>query len=196
MALWLHDPAIFLQSDEDLKAYAAFKASGGSFSVLADREISVEEAYERAPHRRTVFDSDRAKMTAEEARYLEALFRLTDEGVIERIYLQTDLYYGDGSAFEEANYEVLKQALAGLRTPERLLGVEALIYEALDEQQRYFRAWSEAGDPRFFSTRADLVRSSHNKLIAAYKTLLRLYGNEGKHNRQAFFDHLCALDFI
>ena len=41
-----------------------------------------------------------------------------------------------------------------------------------------------------------LVRSSSNQLIQAYDYLMQSYPQESPHNRQAFFDHLCALDFI
>ncbi|MCP4488040.1 MAG: hypothetical protein GY820_12070 [Gammaproteobacteria bacterium] len=41
-----------------------------------------------------------------------------------------------------------------------------------------------------------LVKSSSQHLIAAHSLLKQLYPQETKHNQQAFFDYLCALDFI
>lgn len=40
------------------------------------------------------------------------------------------------------------------------------------------------------------VRSASGKLLGAYGNLMRMYPNEDGTNRQAFFDYLCALDFI
>lgn len=71
-----------------------------------------------------------------------------------------------------------------------------MIREAIDEQHRYLSMWQESGQTGCFSPVAPLIRSSHGKLIAAYNDLMALYAQEGSHNRQAFFDHLCALDFI
>ncbi|NIP39793.1 MAG: hypothetical protein GWO07_16190 [Candidatus Dadabacteria bacterium] len=45
-------------------------------------------------------------------------------------------------------------------------------------------------------TREDLVHSSSNKLKRAYSILMKKCPKENGHNRQAFFDDLCALDFI
>ena len=79
-----------------------------------------------------------------------------------------------------------------------------LITTALREQGSYFREWDQATAKRqpfpytlyqggnFHS----LVRSSSSKLIQAYNHLMQSYPKESPHNRQAFFDHLCALDFL
>ena len=40
------------------------------------------------------------------------------------------------------------------------------------------------------------VRSSSANLQGAYSDLMRLYSSENATNKQAFFDYLCALDFI
>ena len=47
-----------------------------------------------------------------------------------------------------------------------------------------------------FDANAPLVQSSHNKLMKAYQLLNVQFPKEHAHNKAAFFDHLCALDFI
>ncbi len=160
------------------------------------RALSAERAYSRIPHPRTPFRPDFGRMTAREARYLEALFRLTDVGVVERVYLQEQVRSGAMGSPETTNYGEILAGLRGLSTPDHLRDVEALIFEAIGEQSRYLEDWRQTGIPGYFSADAALVQSSHRKLIAAYQRLIRLYENEGRHNKQAFYDHLCALDFI
>jgi hypothetical protein len=41
-----------------------------------------------------------------------------------------------------------------------------------------------------------LVASSSGKLHRAYGDLLALFPQEDAHNKAAFFDYLCAMDFI
>jgi hypothetical protein len=40
------------------------------------------------------------------------------------------------------------------------------------------------------------VQTASVKLHEAYAELMRLFPEEGRQNRDAFFDHLCALDFL
>lgn len=154
------------------------------------------EAYRRIPHQRTPFRTDLSNMRDDEASYLLKMFRLTDAAVVERVYQQSQLQAGELSSLQDNSYAELMQRLGALPTPEKLLPVEALIFEALEEQHRYFKDWGESGNTGYFTSYASLVESSHKKLIAAYNELMRLYAQESAHNRQTFFDHLCALDFI
>lgn len=160
------------------------------------QDMAVETAYGAIPHQRTAFRVDLTSLPDAEADYLAALFRLTDAGVVERVSLQQALRRGADWSSGQSNYDAILQAIAALDTPRKLLPVERLIFEAVTEQRRYLENWRESGDPRFFDPKARLVGSSHGKLIAAYHRLIKLYGGEARDNKQAFFDHLCALDFI
>jgi hypothetical protein len=76
-----------------------------------------------------------------------------------------------------------------------------LILAALEDQARFLERID-----RFKTDRAQLagvtlrkdtdVRLANRKLIAAYQSLMGAYAAESEENKQAFFDHLCALDFI
>lgn len=160
------------------------------------QDMAVAQAYGAIPHRRTAFRADRSNLSIEDARYLEALFALTDAGVVERVATRQALLRGAGGLGGPSNYEAILQAVAALETPEKLRPVEGLIFDAIAEQRRYLAEWRASGSARFFDRGAPLVRSSHGKLIAAYERLMTLYAGEDRHNKQAFFDHLCALDFI
>ncbi len=98
----------------------------------------------------------------------------------------------------------LLRELEALNPPERIIPAVNLITTALQEQRSYLREWDQATAKRqpfpYVLHRGgnlhSLVRSSSNKLLQAYNHLMKSYPKESPHNRQAFFDHLCALDFI
>lgn len=158
--------------------------------------MPVAEAYRQIPHQRTVFDPKQSKATRDEADYLSALFALTDAAVAERVATQAKLRAGEPLEPGSSNYEAILSGILALATPGRLLPVEALIYQAIDEQRRYLEAWRASGRRDYFETDAELVRSAHKKLVGAREQLGTLFADEGLHNRQAFYDHLSALDFL
>lgn len=178
--------------------YAERKGLQGSQSSarVIDQSMPVDAAYRAIPHARTPFQSNQTRMPAVQAEYLDALFALTDAGVVERVVVQRKLGAGKHWTPDNSNYTAILQSITSLDTPEQLIPVEGLIFEAIQEQQQYLKGWRDSGSPRYFRSGAPLVQSSHRKLITAYQQLMRIYGAEGSHNRQAFFDHLCALDFI
>ena len=195
--VWYFNPGLFYFASADTDGYAARKAANEAPAAAgAWRRLTVEEAYRRVPHQRTPFRPDLAQMPPVEASYLAALFAVTDRGVVERVHLQGELYQSRPADWHDNNYEFLLAQLTSLPTPDKLLPVEALVFEAMQEQRNYFKDWEASGNPRYFTPRAGLVQSSHKKLIQAYQLLIDLYGGESWHNKQAFFDHLCALDFI
>ncbi len=62
-------------------------------------------------------------MRDDEASYLLKMFRLTDAGVVERVYQQSQLQAGELSSLQDNNYAGLMQRLGALPTPEKLLPV-------------------------------------------------------------------------
>jgi hypothetical protein len=82
-----------------------------------------------------------------------------------------------------------------LVAPSDLGAVKDLITSAVKEQQRYF-AVLDSHRKLEFDAGNRFVQSSHGKLIHAYRLLMSRYPQENAHNKKAFFDHLCALDFI
>lgn len=182
----------------DLASYSAQKdhALGENLTPLNLRYLSVEEAYRSIPHERTKFRTEISRIPRNEAGYLNEMFELVDASVVERVHHLHRLQRGDMSTLDDNNYNALLHRLKILETPKDLLPAEALIVEALGEQHEYLTAWSNSGSARYFSPSAPLIQSSHRKLLAAYYRLIELYDQEGRHNQKAFFDHLCALDFI
>ncbi len=63
--------------------------------------------------------------------------------------------------------------------------------------KRGIKAWAARNDyNRPILAQDPLVTGASQKLIKAYQVLIQAYPQEPPQNRQAFFDYLCALDFI
>jgi hypothetical protein len=135
------------------------------------RAMSVDEAYAAIPHRRTVFDRRAATMPADEADALQRLFALVDRAIVARM--------------TKTGYDPLLADLRALDVPSRLHRVHALVTEAVVAEHAYLTRNEQAA-----------VQTASVKLHEAYAELMRLFPEEGRQNRDAFFDHLCALDFL
>ena len=132
--------------------------------------MSVDEAYASIPHRRTVFDRRAALMPADEADGLVRLFALVDRAIVARV--------------TKTGYEPLLAELRALALPARLQPVQRLVVEAVVAERAYLDGEASA------------VHTASARLHEAYGQLMRLYPEEGAQNRDAFFDYLCALDFL
>lgn len=133
--------------------------------------MSVDEAYSAIPHRRTVFDRGAAKMSADEADALARLFVLIDRAIVARI--------------TKTGHDDVLAALRSLNPPQPLGRVRTLVIEAVSAEQAYLAGADQTA-----------VATASARLHEAYAELMRLYPEEGAHNRDAFFDYLCALDFL
>jgi hypothetical protein len=153
----------------------------------ASAQMTVDEAYKAIPHPRTLFQAAEARsagMTAQEARSLEDFFRLVDRATVLRVSNMM-------KKSSVAGYVPVIKALEAWEAPEALSAVKARVVNAVRDQQQYFQ------NPRPGPLHGNaLVRSSSRDLRAAYGELMRLYPNQGQNNKTAFFDYLCALDFI
>ncbi len=169
----------------------------GSFTICLDSfSLTVDQTYEAIPHRRTIFDYNTALMSTQEKNYLSEVFRLTDLATVERvdmlIWLHTNGQKGRGAK----NYSNILNRLNEINAPVSLVNFHKLIIESIEEQRKTLYKWENSSFDYPKLQNEKLVRSSSAKLKRAYSILMKKYPKEGNHNKQAFFDHLCALDFI
>ena len=157
--------------------------------------LSVASAYQAIPHQQTTFRPDIAAMPAGEIRYFEQLFELTDIAMIERVQTLQWFQTNGTKGAKAPNYDQILARLNTLPAPPHLAPVHGLIRQAIAEQRQYFTSVDDGKTFRFDSN-APLVQSSHNKLMQAFQLLKVQFPKEHRHNQTAFFDHLCALDFI
>jgi hypothetical protein len=158
-------------------------------------DMSVEEAYRAIPHRRTVFDTGTARMSAEEREYLRRLFDLVDLGIVERVGTLGWLKSKGGREPSAENYDRVVNQLNALSVPPRLGSVHRLVSEAMVEQRAALAEWRKTAVPANLAGHPLVARSS-GRLQRAYGELLALFPQEDAHNKAAFFDYLCAMDFI
>ncbi len=169
-------------------------------------DMTIDQAYKSIPHGRTQFDQSRATMSAVESKYIDHLFFATDLAMRERVVMLRYFEYKNTAQYIEQYNKEIGNLLASFdltKAPTKNLAqVEKLVIEAIREQQAFFNKRHKNNDaiPKraMYSTYRNytLVQSSHRKLIQAYMLLKKAYPREGGHNKKAFFDHLCALDFI
>ena len=169
----------------------------GSFTICLDSFcLTVQEAYEAIPHRRTVFDYNKSLMFTQEKKYLSKVFNLTDLATVEKGSMLIRLT-SEGQAGEVANnYSNILNRLYEINPPAGLVNFHKLIISSIEEQRKALYKWENSLFDYSKLSKEMLVRSSSAKLKRAYSILMKKYPKEGNHNKQAFFDHLCALEFI
>ena len=157
--------------------------------------MDVQSAYKAIPHDRTQYRADSSRLEKHEADYFEDLFSTVDTAVVERVQtLQWMMSDGIRGA-NTNNYNWILGKLNDNEIPEKAREAHTLIKMAIKEQQSYFNWWNNNPSTRLDSSH-HLIQNSHRKLLKAYKLLIKAYPEESKTNKKAFFDHLCALDFI
>jgi hypothetical protein len=134
-------------------------------------------------------------MSSEEREYLRQLFELVDLGIVERVGTLGWLKSKGGHEPSPEGYDRVVSQLKALSVPARLGSVHRLVSEAMVEQRAALAEWRKTAVPADLAGHP-LVASSSGKLRRAYGELLALFPQEDGHNKAAFFDYLCAMDFI
>ncbi len=171
---------------------------------------TISSAYRAIPHRQTTYLASSSTLDKNFAEHLEILFSLVDKSVVLRVDTLKALKTSKAE-FEKAlaSYKIEKEKITD-SIKKSLSGSERqafeLIIQALDQQENYFQSkrnkdtsfWSSLVDTGrgLLGTHEQPIKESSRLLVSAYQVLMKTYPNESKHNKQAFFDHLCALDFI
>jgi hypothetical protein len=157
---------------------------GIATSTLA---LSVEEAYRLIPHQRTIFQAASAHMTSSERVYLVAFFNAIDQAIVAKVCVRR------GASVAEA-YAPVWRAWEELSPPTSLKTTQGKVKAAIMDQQAFLLEIERKQSS--WNMSHSKVRSSSANLQQAYGDLMRLYSSEDATNKRAFFDYLCALDFI
>jgi hypothetical protein len=193
---------------EYLKIAVVFGLLFSSFfiatTVYADDQNSVERAYEEIPHRRTLYQADVSTLPRDHSFSLEQMFPLVDRAVAQRVATLSWFRSGGSSGKTASSYNAQIRTILSefdfLARPRELAPVRTAIVGAIEDQQAYFHKSQESmqrgGAFVFAGVQDPLIASSHKKIREALSLLKKMYPNESAHNRQAFEDHLGALDFV
>ena len=169
------------------------------------QEMSVAQAYQAIPHKQTTFNLKQSRIKGIDAKYLDHYFFAADVAVRARVMTLRG-FYGQKGAMSVAAYnrEINNMVVSFdmVDTPRHLKDAQTLLVSAIRDQQAFFNEWDKVRNTakgqslkRNYSQHPK-VQSSHKKLLKAYYMLMAQYPKESQRNKTAFFDHLCALDFI
>lgn len=166
------------------------------------RAMTIKEAYEAIPHRQTSYNPLQSVAPYVEQANLSRLFSLTDEAMRLRVSILYDLNTDQDVDLNMMNsvYDSILSHIKSLHVTKDADEAIDLIYQAIIEQREFLTEWAKADKAkrnvykRYNNHPA--VQRSHQKLLQAYNILMKSYPTETAHNKQAFFDHLCALDFL
>ena len=177
-------------------------------SVPADAQADpVAEAYRAIPHNQTTYSAGISSLPSSKAKMIEKILSLSDQALVERIKAGEWLISGGkrGRNFTsyEQNIRSILTSLAAAETTTELEQPKTLIIEAIEAQRtflvtEYNTAYAKKSAYRWPAGFRDdpNIQTAHQKLIQAYQLLHSTYPEEAEQNQKAFFDHLCALDYI
>jgi len=197
VALAVSGPALGLalaQCSGDKELPPANALSDQKMNEVAD-ERAIAAAYGSIPHRRTRYDREGARMSGAENDYLASFFRHVDLAMVQRVRLAERITLGGGQDEHGLDYPVILGGLAALQPPSSLREMHELVVAAVVEQQAVLADWKRSGKTTF-PRHDSRVHQASSKLRRAYSLLMSGVPGAGTHNKQAFFDYLCALDFI
>ena len=149
--------------------------------------VSVEEAYRLIPHQRTIFQSASARMPTAERAYLVAFFSAIDQAIVAKVSARRETTVAEA-------YRPVWKAWEQLNPPTALKGAQDKVKAAIMDQQAFLLEIENKQSSWNMGHRK--IRSSSANLREAYGELMRIYSSENASNKQAFFDYLCALDFV
>ena len=143
-----------------------------------------------------------SNMPDQDRRFLEVAFHLIDQAIRLRVTA-----YQKFSSSEVKDSQSISQMdqlvdyLQNTEAPASLSSYQARILQALSDQRAFFEEWQTQGQqfqygrPQTIGTHPK-VQSASSALQQAYGILMETYPGEGDHNKAAFFDYHCALDFL
>jgi hypothetical protein len=168
--------------------------------ALPARAMTPEEAYAAIPHQRTSFDARASTLSRAQADSLQRLFALSDQGVVLRVEGMRAQRSRNAAELKRViqAYDALIEKLAVQTFVPEVVPARDLVVEALRDQKRFIASKPEGGmqfTGNELATTPDVKRAS-GKLQQAYGLLLKTFPGEVARNKAAFYDYLCALDYL
>ena len=162
--------------------------------------LTVDEAYQAIPHRKMEYSAAKSTLPLVTKNDLEKFFRLSDQALVGRIETMKALHEGHAEAFAlyQKKIDEVVQGLNGITNPE-LTELTGLLKDAIFAQREYFSNWHNGvvSGTAYHAPGTDTsVRSASGKLQQLYSVLMQRYPSEHPNNIDAFYQHLCALDFL
>ena len=160
------------------------------------QSMSVSQAYRAIPHPQQTFRMNQSVLQATEAEYLDQAFTLVDLAVVERVSLLRTVQREGNQSLPLKNYEQILKRFLAISVPPRLDYFHQQVAAAIGEEHAYYEGLQKGPSVTTVNRSHPLIQSLHRRLWASYQFLVSEYPQESPNNQQAFFEHLCALDFI
>ena len=162
--------------------------------------LTVDEAYQSIPHKRTEYSAEKSTLPLNTKIELEKLFKISDRALVGRIETMKGLSQGHAEVYNgyQTKIDAILNELSETLEPE---GVQlaTLLKSAISSQRDYFKNWHDAlaAGKTFHSPGSDSdVQKASSALRQLYSVLMTRYRTESPNNVDAFYQHLCALDFL
>jgi len=152
--------------------------------------ISVEEAYKAIPPHQQTYNP--VLSSIKETKQLHKFFTHTDQALVLRIEsLQAIDKKRELSSIQfHPRYAKLKEEFSSFEASIWGKSARELIIKAIDHQKAYLEGL-EKGSPMNIH-----IQQSSQALHQLYHLFMQSFPNEAPENKDSFFQHLCALDFI
>ena len=162
--------------------------------------ISIEEAYAAIPHKRTVFNAKESPLAITNTFALTQLFEALERAIVLKIMADKALASKNAEAMTHTleQYSGVIKGLLSLDSPTEIKPAQTLIIAAIEKHQAHFthkQAAAFAGKTHDISTSPEITSASAD-LQRAYSLLIKAFPQETANNKAAFYDYLCALDFL
>jgi hypothetical protein len=178
-----------------------------SSTVSLSWGMTIDEAYQSIPHKRMPYSTQESALSLPEREFLSRFFTLSDQALVERVTALAAFRAGDRRRFTtyEANISRILAELRSLQEPMSARGFVTMLSEAIQQQRLFFQKWNTAlAEQRPFAFPIGTaisgidpnVSKASSELRRLYADLMARYGAERAQNREAFYQHLCALDFL
>jgi hypothetical protein len=154
--------------------------------------LDIDEAYRLIPHQQTTFESGSSNIPKNEIKSVNRLLSLAELAMVERV---NALKNGANKSHYFDRIDKILNDIENLEVEQNLQEVHQLIQTSIQQHRAYFETYKQTSK-QSKTKKKQLIQGSHRNLIKAYNLLMKAYPQETKHNKQAFFDYLCALDFI
>lgn len=194
-----------LPKDQKIESSQSEHKASASWSCSPAAESSAA-AYSAVPHSQTTYQSSQSSQPVDLAASIQCVLGLVDWLIIQKVRTQQAFQARSNVAQALSSYEdSADKIIARLETyaaDPRLQKPVSLIIMGVEGQTDYFRVWARSGaDPKLAPGGPDFgsnnhIRRSSESLKKAYSELMAAFAGESEHNKRAFFDHLCALDFV
>lgn len=160
--------------------------------------ITIEDAYKSIPHKQTTYQKSLSTLSKEDAADLEEFFHVVDLAIVNRVEALQALRTSRGRVEKQmSELRRLGQRLREFKVPDAGSDVPRIVGDAVMDEFNYLQSIVRGNRQDIQGLAGDLrVQSASEKLKRAYSMLMKAFPAESEQNKQAFYDHLCALDFL